>query len=92
MLALGPVIDGGMKRFCIYIVFLRGVAETAVTMVDYVRPRATFSPFMWPPSPSREGTADCTEDPVNAASWLSASEAQRIARQSRGETASAGKS
>lgn len=35
--------------------------------------------------PSREGTADCAEDPVNVASWLSASEAQRIARQSLGK-------
>ena len=50
-------------------------------MVDRVRPRASFSPFVWPPSPSQEGTAD----PVNVAGQLSACEAQRIARQSLGK-------
>ena len=80
-LIAGPVIDGGMKRFCMYIVFFRGGAETAMRMVDRVRPRASFSPFVWPPSPSQEGTAD----PVNVAGQLSASEAQRIARQSLGK-------
>lgn len=33
-LIAGPVIDGGMKRFCMYIVFFRGGAETAMRMVD----------------------------------------------------------
>ena len=36
---------------------------------------------MWPPASSQEGTAD----PVNVAGQLSASEAQRIARQSLGK-------
>lgn len=66
----GPVIDGGMKTFCIYIGFFRGGAETAMRMVDRVRPRASFSPFIWPLSPSQERTAD----PMNVAGLLSAFE------------------
>lgn len=55
----------GMQRFCIYIFFFRSRAETAVRMVDLVRPRATMSLYMLPLSSSREGTADLMDNPVD---------------------------